>query len=122
MDSLIESALLSLTSSPKEAGYLLFRLHFIGVALLPVLFLFVPILRIPIMCFWSPIFIYHLLYRKCPITKIERRLHGEDITVLDTFLDKIGIPVTRASRDFIHITMSALFMSLMGLIYFFKFP
>lgn len=118
----VDTILLALTSTPKEAGYLLYYLHIAGVFLLPTLFLFVPVLRIPILCFWIPVFIYHLRYRKCPITKIERRLHGEDITVLDPAIKLIGLPVTRESRDFIHVTMSSLFMSLMGLAYFFKFP
>ncbi len=118
----VDAILLSWTSTPKEAGYLLYRLHIAGVFLLPTLFLLIPIMRVPILCFWVPIFIYHLRYRKCPITKIERRLHGEDITVLDPILQWIGIPVTRTSRDFIHVTMSSLFMSVIGLSYFFKFP
>lgn len=122
MDSLIESALLSLTSSPKEAGYLLFHIHFMIILCLPVIFLFFPILRIPIMCVWVPFFTYHIVYKKCPLTKIERRLHGEDITIIDLFLNPLGLPVTRASRDFMHVTMSALFMSLMGISYVFKFP
>jgi hypothetical protein len=118
----VDTFLLSLTSTPKEAGYLLYRMHITGVFLLPTVFLFVSFMRIPILCFWIPVFIYHLRYRKCPITKIERRLHGEDITVLDPVLQLIGIPVTRESRDFIHVTMSSTFMSVIGLSYFFKFP
>ena len=116
---LFDSILLALTSTPKEAGYLLYRIHIAGVFLLPTLFLFVPFMRIPILCFWIPVFVYHLRYRKCPITKIERRLHGEDITVLDPILQFIGLPVTRQSRDFIHVTMSSLFMSVMGVGWYF---
>lgn len=106
----LEQLALAVTPDRKEAGYLVYNLHVIIVGLLPLLFLFVQSLRSIILVIWFPFFLYHILYRKCPLTRIERRLHGEDRTVLDPLITFLGLRVNKTSRDLVHVVLSSIFM------------
>jgi hypothetical protein len=81
------------------AGYALFRLHVSVLFLLIGLYSVFPSLRKPIFFLYIPILFFHLTQKHCPITKLERSLHKEDITILDPLMTLMGIPISRANRN-----------------------
>ena len=113
MDEILEPLLLYVSNDRRDAGLLLFYVHLIGMLMLPVTFLWVTMLRIPLFISYFPLYIYHLVKKKCPLTRIERRLHGEDRTVLDVFLALLGFNASNENRNTLLIVLSTLFMLLM---------
>jgi hypothetical protein len=109
----LESAALQLAGDKKEAGYLLYSAHMAGMLSFPVLFLLIPMLRIPIMISFFPLFMYHLVYKRCPVTRIERRLHGDDVTVLDPFIKLLGLNPTDTNRKIMQVFLSTIAMGVM---------
>lgn len=69
-----------------------------------------PLLRPVIAIAFFPFFVGHVLYGRCPLTLVERRLHGENITILDPVLSFFGLPVTRDNRHNLNAVLSAIFM------------
>ncbi len=57
----LEVAVLQLADNKKEAGYLLYSAHMAALLSFPVIFFLVPMLRIPIMISFFPLFMYHLI-------------------------------------------------------------
>ena len=108
---ILQSIVLAVEPDHKKAGLELLYLHFIGMLLLPLAFAGFVVLRIPILICFTPLYFYHLIYRKCPVTSVERRLHAEDRTVIDIFLYVFGIPPNKKFRDIALIMLSSTFMA-----------
>jgi hypothetical protein len=85
--------------SVPDAGYWLYRLHVALLFLLLSLYYVYPSLRIFILILYIPIFLLHITAKHCPVTRLERKLHGEDITILDLPLQLLGIPTTKGNRN-----------------------
>ena len=102
--------MLSVEPDKKTAGHKLLYLHATGMFLMPVLFFVVQMIRIPLFICYIPLYIYHLVEKRCPVTHVERRLHGEDKTVIDLFLNIVGLPITVGNRDIMLIFLSTGFM------------
>uniref|UniRef100_A0A6C0I7N2 DUF2784 family protein n=1 Tax=viral metagenome TaxID=1070528 RepID=A0A6C0I7N2_9ZZZZ len=113
----MERFVLAIEPNRKKAGYLLYRAHIVFVILL-LLLVFVGPIRPYILIFYIPFFYLHVHNRGCPITKTERRLHGEDITILDPVLAMMGFPATNSIRNTFQILISTLFMLLLVFILF----
>ena len=109
----LEVAVLQLADNKKEAGYLLYSAHMAALLSFPVIFFLVPMLRIPIMISFFPLFVYHLIYKRCPVTRIERRLHGDDVTVLDPFIKLLGLNPTDTNRKTMQVFLSTIAMAVM---------
>lgn len=109
----MESFVLMIEPDRKKAGYLLYNIHTVCVALLLLTTVFIARLRPYILIFYIPFFYLHVHNNGCPITKSERRLHREDITVLDPILGLMGFPATNKNRNTLQIVVSTLFMLLL---------
>ena len=96
--------------TPKEWGYVAYRLHVFLVVGIFVAFVVAPLLRPVIAIAFFPFFVGHVLYGRCPLTLVERRLHGENITILDPVLQLFGLPVTRENRHNLNAVLSTIFM------------
>ena len=110
MDEILEPLLLYASKDRRDAGVMLFYVHLIGMLMMPVAFVWFAMLRIPIFISYFPLYIYHLIEKKCPLTRIERRLHGEDRTVLDVFLSMLGFETNNENRNTLLIVLSTLWM------------
>jgi hypothetical protein len=95
-----------------DAGYWLYRLHTALLLLLFGLYYVFPSLRLPILILYIPIFLLHITAKHCPLTRLERKLHGEDITILDPFLQLLGIPTTKENRNRFQVIASTLVLFL----------
>lgn len=105
---ILEQGILMFEPHRHSAGYLLYRLHAATVIAVLVLFILYPKLRRILFVLFIPFFAVHVLYRSCPVTKVERRLHGENITVLDPVIQLFSLPVTRCTRDTTQVVLSTL--------------
>ena len=110
MEEILESISLAVEPDKTTAGTKLFYVHLTGMTLMPLIFLSIPMLRIPIFISYVPLYIYHIIKKSCPVTRVERRLHHQDITVLDVFLKMVGIEPTRMSRNTMLIFLSTVFI------------
>ncbi len=108
---ILKSIVLAIEPDHKKAGLNLLYLHFIGMLSMPILAAGFVLLRIPMLISFAPLYVYHLMYRKCPVTSVERRLHAEDRTVIDIFLYTFGIPPNKKSRDTALLILSSTFMA-----------
>ena len=108
---ILQSIVLAVEPDRKKAGLNLLYLHLIGMLALPIVSAGFIFLRIPILICFAPLYIYHLFYKKCPVTSLERRLHAEDRTVIDVFLYVFGIPPNKKYRDIALIILSSTFMA-----------
>ena len=105
---ILEQGILLFEPHRHSAGYLLYRLHAATVVGVLFLFMMYPVLRATIFVLFIPFFSVHILYQSCPVTKIERRLHGENITVLDPVIQLLSLPVNRSTRDIAQVFLSTL--------------
>ncbi len=113
MEDVLQSLVLAIEPNKQIAGYSLFYLHLTAMFVMPLVFIGVTMLRIPIFISYVPLYIYHIVKKGCPVTRVERRLHGEDRTVIDVFLALLGIKVTNENRNKMLIALSTGFMLFM---------
>ncbi len=113
MEDALQSLVLAIEPNKQIAGYSLFYLHLTAMFVMPLVFVGVTMLRIPTFICYLPLYIYHLVKKGCPVTRVERRLHGEDRTVIDVFLGLIGVKVTNKNRNTMLIALSTGFMVFM---------
>ena len=105
---ILEQGILMFEPHRHSAGYLLYRLHAATVVGLIVLFIVYPKVRRILFVLFIPFFAVHVLYGSCPVTRVERRLHGENITVIDPLILLFALPITRATRDTTQVILSTL--------------
>ena len=113
MEDILQPIVLAVQPDRQLAGYGLFYLHLTAMFLMPLVFVGVTMLRIPIFICYVPLYIYHLVKKGCPVTRVERRLHGEDRTVIDVFLTLLGIKITKENRNTMLLVLSTGFMVFM---------
>ena len=91
----------------ETAGMLLYWTH-----MLMLLSVFVWAIYFPkIMLFvFAPVYVYHMMFSGCPLTRIERSLHRKDITVLDPIIEGFGYQANRKTRKLTHIVASTILM------------
>jgi hypothetical protein len=97
----------------KQIGYLLFVGHLAVAVSLPILYAFFPSWRLVLLAIFIPIFLLHIRTGSCPITRMERKLHGEDITIIDLILYPLGLARTRENRVKTQMFVSTVFLSWM---------
>ncbi len=90
-----------------EKGFLLYRAH--ATLALGVLFLSFIYPKV-VLFIMFPIFLYNMMFLSCPLTKIERFLHKQDITIIDPLIVAMGIPVNNTTRQDVHKFLISLFM------------
>lgn len=105
--------MLMIEPDSRRAGYLLYRIHAVCVVILLFSTIFIRKLRPYILIFYIPFFYLHVHNNGCPITKAERRLHKEDLTLLDPVLALMGYAPTNKNRNILQIFVSSLFMLLL---------
>lgn len=103
----MESFVLALQPNRKKAGHLLLLTHEITISLSVFLMILVPASRLIILILFLPFFYLHMTNQGCPCSKIERRLHGEDLTAIDPLMVAIGMPVTHDNRNKFQIVFSS---------------
>ena len=113
MEDILQSLVLAIEPNKQTAGYTLFYVHLTCMFLLPILFIGVTLLRIPILICYFPLYVYHILKKGCPVTRVERRLHGENRTVIDVFLGLLGIKPSNENRNKMLMFLSTMFMVFM---------
>jgi hypothetical protein len=109
----MEHFMLMMEPDSRKAGYLLYRIHSVLVVLLVLSTIFIRRLRPYILIFYIPFFYLHVHNNGCPITKAERKLHKEDLTVLDPVLMLMGVPPTNKNRNLFQIFVSTVFVLLL---------
>lgn len=83
-------------------GVLLTALHFVGmIGISAASIVYSPLLYLPLVFF-------HAYNKKCPLTRLEQRLHGQDVTVMDPFLWVAGIERSSSNRETVTLLMSCL--------------
>jgi len=94
-------------------GWFLYRLHqFFFITFLTV-FVVRPALRPLLIATFIPVFFFHVSGYGCPFTRIERYYHGENVTIIDPFLNMFGIPITTPNRKTFQAYFSALLLFFM---------
>ena len=116
----MEQFILMLEPDRKQAGYMIYRFHVTFIIALLLLVLCIPKSRPFIILAFIPFFYVHMRNGGCPITHIERKLHREDITMLDPVLALLNIEITNKNRNTLQVIVSTLFVLL--LIYLILFP
>lgn len=76
-----------------------------------------PKLRMYMLIIFFPLFLMHVLGLGCPFTKIERHFHGEDITIIDPFLNMIGIYPSYDNRKTFQAWFSSILFTWMVFLY-----
>lgn len=72
-------------------GYALYELHIFALVSLVVIYMYRPAVRGYLILLFLPFLLLHLMGMGCPFTRLERYFHGEDITIIDPFLNMFGI-------------------------------
>ena len=87
------------------AGYAGCIAHFLGmVALSAAAIAYSPLLYLPVVLF-------HAYHKKCPLTRLEQRLHKQNVTVMDPFLWVTRIDTTNPNRETVtFLTSSVVFL------------
>ena len=84
-------------------GFWLYRFHITLILITVILGTYYPI---PVLIILIPVFLYHFIFKSCPLTQIERSLHKKDITVLDPVLEILGRPINKMNRQQVHMILS----------------
>jgi hypothetical protein len=64
---------------------------------------------------------YFVLYDGCVLSKIEKTLDGQDITIVDPFLEIRGVKKTKQNRMRLSYVFAAGYITLMLLIFWYRF-
>lgn len=96
-------------------GWFLFEAHQFVFVLFLAVFIMRPGLRRILILLFIPVFLFHVSGYGCPFTRLERHYHGQNVTIIDPFLNMGGIPVTRDTRETFQGYFSSLLLLLMVL-------
>ena len=83
----------------ENLGWVLFGLHEFIFVLFLVVFVVRPGLRPVLIAMFIPVFLFHVSGYGCPFTRLERHFHGQNVTIMDPFLNIVGLPITRNNRE-----------------------
>lgn len=80
-------------------GWFLFEAHQFVFVLFLATFIMRPGLRRILILLFIPVFFFHISGYGCPFTRLERYYHGQNVTIIDSFLNMGGIPINRETRE-----------------------
>lgn len=80
-------------------GWVLFSLHEFVFVLFLAAFIVRPGLRRILILLFIPVFLFHISGYGCPFTRLERHYHGQNVTILDPFLNIAGLEINRENRE-----------------------
>jgi hypothetical protein len=92
--------------SSLEAGRLLRILHFIGAA--AVIFGTLVASRVTAryyLVFWLAVLGLHVVFRGCILSRLERHLTQEDVTIVDPLLNITGLEVNKKNRNVVSLAV-----------------
>lgn len=113
MEELVEKIVTIIQPDREKAGYLLLYTHGSIMWSLPIVFILFESLQVPMFIAYIPLYLYHLVFKRCPLTKVERRLHKQDVTVVDSALHLFGMSSTYQNRKMTLLLSSTLFVLFM---------
>jgi len=96
-------------------GWVLFEAHQFIFVLFLAAFLMRPELRRVLILLFIPVFLFHISGYGCPFTRLERYYHGQDVTIMDPFLNIVGLPINRYNRETFQGYFSSLLLFVMVL-------
>jgi len=82
-----------------NAGWILYGLHQFVLVLFVAVFITRPALRPLLIAVFIPIVFLHAAGFGCPFTRLERYYHGQNVTIIDPFLNMLGLDITRENRQ-----------------------
>lgn len=77
--------------------------------------------NIVILCFLLCAAIAFVLFKGCLLSKMENTLDGEDITIIDPFLDFLRMEKTNKNRMIVSVAIGVLYVSFALLVFHFRF-
>jgi hypothetical protein len=96
-------------------GWVLFEAHQFVFVLFLAAFVMRPELRRVLILIFIPVFLFHISGYGCPFTRLERYYHGQDVTIMDPYLNIVGLPITRNNRETFQAYFSSLLLFVMVL-------
>ena len=96
-------------------GWVLFEAHQFVFVLFLAAFIMRPELRRVLILIFIPVFMFHISGYGCPFTRLERYYHGQDVTIMDPYLNIVGLPITRNNRETFQGYFSSLLLFVMVL-------
>ena len=100
----------------KWWGRVLRTLHLLSALVLIVLTVLGPRWTVPwLAAFWGIMVTANILQGGCMITKCERQMTQENVTIIDPFLSVAGIPITNDRRNF-YTLLVGIIMLFIGLL------
>jgi hypothetical protein len=97
----------------QNFGWILYGLHQFVFVLFIAVFLTRPPLRPLLIAVFIPIFILHASGYGCPFTRLERHYHGQNVTIMDPFLNMFGLEINRENRTTFQAYFSSLLLAVM---------
>lgn len=94
-------------------GWFIYSFHEFAFVLFLAVFITRPALRPILILIFIPIYLFHISGYGCPFTRIERYYHGQNVTVLDSILNILAVPITRESRTSFQAYFSSLILATM---------
>ena len=80
-------------------GWFLYAAHQFFLVLFIAAFISRPTLRPFLIAIFIPIVFFHVSGYGCPYTRLERHYHGQNVTIIDPFLNMFGLEITRDNRQ-----------------------
>jgi hypothetical protein len=80
-------------------GWVLYGLHQFLLVLFIAVFATRPALRPFLIIVFIPIAFFHVAGYGCPFTRVERHYHGQNVTIIDPFLNMFRLEITRENRQ-----------------------
>jgi hypothetical protein len=80
-------------------GWALYGLHQFVLVLFIAVFATRPALRPFLIIVFIPIAFFHVAGYGCPFTRVERHYHGQNVTIIDPFLNMFRLEITRENRQ-----------------------
>jgi hypothetical protein len=96
-------------------GWMLYGLHQFTLILFVSVFVVRPNLRPFLIIVFIPIAFFHVSGHPCPFSRLERYYHGQNVTIIDPFLNMFGLEITLENRQTFQAYLSSLLLLAMGL-------
>jgi len=79
-------------------GWVIYGAHQFVLVLFVAMFASRPNLRPLLIAVFIPIAFFHVSGYGCPFTRLERYYHGQNVTIIDPFLNMFGLKINRENR------------------------
>jgi hypothetical protein len=80
-------------------GWVLYGLHQFVLVLFIAVFATRPAIRPFLIIVFIPIAFFHVAGYGCPFTRVERHYHGQNVTIIDPFLNMFRLEMNRENRQ-----------------------